>query len=81
MFRIVNERTRHVAENPVEKALRLGTIVGLANHTMLLREDGAEFLIDDSAAPIRNKDGSLFGVVWCSVMLLSNESYTKLGNS
>lgn len=63
VFRIVNERTRRVAENPVEKALRLGTIVGLANHTMLLREDGAEFLIDDSAAPIRNQDGSLFGVV------------------
>lgn len=63
VFRIVNERTRRVAENPVEKALRLGTIVGLANHTMLLRDDGVEFLIDDSAAPIRNKDGSLFGVV------------------
>ena len=63
VFRIVNERTRRVCENPVEKALRLGTIVGLANHTMLLREDGAEFLIDDSAAPIRNRDGSLFGVV------------------
>lgn len=63
VFRIVNERTRRVAENPVEKALRLGTVVGLANHTMLLREDGAEFLIDDSAAPIHDKDGSLFGVV------------------
>ena len=63
VFRIVNERTHRVAENPVEKALRLGTIVGLANHTMLLREDGSEFLIDDSAAPIRDKDGSLFGVV------------------
>src|ERR1041384_3132506 len=63
VFRIVNERTRRVAENPVEKALRLGTVVGLANHTMLLREDGAEFLIDDSAAPIRNKDGSMFGAV------------------
>lgn len=63
VFRIVNEHTRRVAENPVEKALRLGTIVGLANHTMLLRTDGAEFLIDDSAAPIRDNDGAIFGVV------------------
>src|SRR5437868_2236706 len=63
VFRIVNEQTRRVAENPVDKALRLGTVVGLANHTMLLREDGEEFLIDDSAAPIRNEDGSVFGVV------------------
>ena len=63
VFRIVNEHTRRVAENPVEKALRLGTIVGLANHTMLLRNDGAEFLIEDSAAPIRDPDGPVFGVV------------------
>src|SRR5437868_5166741 len=63
VFRIVNEQTRRVAENPVDKALRLGTVVGLANHTMLLREDGEEFLIDDSAAPIGNEDGSVFGVV------------------
>ena len=63
VFRIVNEHTRRVAENPVDKALRLETVVGLANHTMLLRNDGAEFLIDDSAAPIRDKDGPVFGVV------------------
>ena len=63
VFRIVNEQTRRIAENPVDKALRLGTIVGLANHTMLLRDDGAEFLIDDSAAPIRDKDGPVFGGV------------------
>jgi PAS domain S-box-containing protein len=64
VFRIVNEHTRRVAENPVEKALRLGAVVGLANHTMLLRSDGAEFLIDDSAAPIRVEDeGPVSGVV------------------
>jgi len=63
VFRIVNEHTRRVAENPVDKALRLGAIVGLANHTMLLRGDGVEFLIDDSAAPIREKDGPIYGVV------------------
>ncbi|HEX7294936.1 MAG TPA: PAS domain S-box protein [Pyrinomonadaceae bacterium] len=63
VFRIVNERTRSTAENPVDKALRLGAVVGLANHTMLLRDDGAEFLIDDSAAPIRDKAGRIFGVV------------------
>jgi len=50
-------------ENPVEKVLRLGTIVGLANHTVLLARDGTETPIDDSAAPIRKRDGPLFGVV------------------
>ena len=33
VFRIVNEDTRQTVENPVEKALRLGATVGLANHT------------------------------------------------
>src|SRR5262249_41811378 len=34
VFRIVNEETRQTVENPVEKALRFGCVVGLANHTL-----------------------------------------------
>ena len=63
VFRIVNEETRRPAESPVEKALRLGTIVGLANHTVLISRSQSETPIDDSAAPIRGPDGSLSGVV------------------
>ena len=63
VFRIINEFTRQPAENPVEKALRLGAIVGLANHTLLLAKDGREIPVDDSAAPIRDPSGSIFGVV------------------
>src|ERR1043166_1575279 len=50
-------------ENPVETVLRLGKTVGLANHTVLIGKNGKETPIDDSAAPIRNDDGSLAGVV------------------
>lgn len=63
VFRIINEQTRQGVENPVDKVLRLGTIVGLANHTLLLAKDGSEIPIDDSAAPIRLPDGPLLGVV------------------
>ena len=63
IFRIVNEQTRQTVENPVEKVLRLGTVVGLANHTVLIAKDGREIPIDDSGAPIRTPDGALFGVV------------------
>lgn len=63
IFKIINEDTRVRVENPVEKVLRLGTIVGLANHTLLIRKDGAEIPIDDSAAPIREAGGPLSGVV------------------
>ncbi len=60
---IVSEETRQSVENPAERALREGVIVGLANHTVLISRDGTERPIDDSAAPIRNAQGSVIGVV------------------
>jgi PAS domain S-box-containing protein len=63
VFRIINEQTRQPAENPVDKVLRHGAVMGLANHTLLISRNGAELPIDDSAAPIRLSDGSLLGVV------------------
>jgi PAS domain S-box-containing protein len=63
VFNIINEYTRAVTENPVEKVFKQGTVVGLANHTILISKDGGERAIDDSAAPIRDKDGQIVGVV------------------
>jgi PAS domain S-box-containing protein len=63
VFRIINEQTRQPVENPVDKVLRLGAVIGLANHTLLISRTGAEIPIDDSAAPIRQPDGSIHGVV------------------
>ena len=63
VFRIVNEETRRTVENPVTKAMREGAVVGLANHTLLVRKDGTERAIDDSAAPIRDASGVVIGVV------------------
>ena len=53
VFRIINEETRLPVESPADKVLAAGAIVGLANHTVLLRRDGSELPIDDSGAPIR----------------------------
>lgn len=63
VFRIVNEESREPVESPVEKVMKNGVIVGLANHTLLIRKDGQEVPIDDSGAPIREPDGSMRGVV------------------
>ncbi len=63
VFRIVNENTRQPVETPCDAVLREGVIVGLANHTVLIATDGRETPIDDSAAPIRDSEGSVFGVV------------------
>lgn len=63
VFHIVNEETRALTENPVATCLAQGKIVGLANHTLLISRDGAEYGIEDSAAPIRNAAGQVLGVV------------------
>jgi len=63
VFHIVNEATRKLVENPVAKVQRLNRVVGIANHTVLIRKDGSEIAIDDSGAPIRNEAGELIGVV------------------
>ncbi len=63
VFRVINEQTRQPARNVVERVLREGNIVNLANHTALIARDGREIPIEDSAAPIRDKDGGVCGVV------------------
>jgi PAS domain S-box-containing protein len=63
VFHIINEQSREPAENPATRALREGRIAGLAIHTVLIAKDGTERSIDDSAAPIRDDQGNIIGVV------------------
>ena len=63
VFDIMQEVTRIRPESPVAKVIRLGKVVGLANHTVLIQRDGSEIPIEDSAAPIRDSQGEMEGVV------------------
>lgn len=63
VFKIINEETREVVESPVNKVLREGIVVGLANHTLLISKNGREIPIADSGAPIKNEKGEITGVV------------------
>ena len=63
IFSIINEESRRHVENPVERVLRDGVVVGLANHTLLISKDGKEIPIADSGAPIRDDNGKTTGVV------------------
>ncbi len=63
IFRIVDSTTRQPKDSPVKKALRFGAPTGQINHTLLLSKSGAEYPIDESAAPIRQPGGTPFGVV------------------
>ena len=63
VFHIVNAKTRLKSVNPVQLVMERGTVVGLANHTALLARDGKQYQISDSAAPMRNPNGQIVGVV------------------
>ncbi len=63
VFHIINATSRETVESPVKKVIREGSIVGLANHTLLIAQDGTETPIDDSGAPIRGEDGAIEGVI------------------
>ncbi len=63
VFRIANEETRAAVDNPVQRVLQEGIVVGLSNHTILIARDGSERPITDSAAPIRLERGDVIGVV------------------
>ena len=63
VFSIVNASTREPISNPVEEVLGTGNTVYLSNHTTLIAKDGAEYQIADSAAPIRDSDQKISGMV------------------
>ncbi|MEX0724288.1 MAG: PAS domain S-box protein [Gracilimonas sp.] len=63
VFKIISSENRKEASNPVRRALSEGTIVGLANHTILISKNGDEFQIADSCAPIRDSENNIIGCV------------------
>jgi PAS domain S-box-containing protein len=63
VFRIVDEKHREPVESPVARVVREGRVIGVGNHTLLLRRGGGEVPIEDSAAPIRDNSGTIIGVV------------------
>ena len=63
VFEIHNELTGESAENPASRVLSTGEVVNLADSTVLIDRSGVERCIDDSAAPIRDRDGNVVGVV------------------
>lgn len=63
VFNILNEFSLQKVENPVQRVLREGKVVGLANHTLLVSRDGRKIPIADSGAPIKDSFGNTIGVV------------------
>jgi diguanylate cyclase (GGDEF)-like protein/PAS domain S-box-containing protein len=63
VFRIIDASTRKAAADPMAMAIRENKAVGLTPDCILIRRDGAEFSIEDSAAPIHDRRGLVTGAV------------------
>ena len=63
IFSIVNMETKEKVTNPVSKVLKNGQISGLADDTLLISKQGDEYKISDLAAPIKDDQGKIKGVV------------------
>lgn len=63
IFRIIDAETREDRESPVRKVLKHSAIMELPDNTILIEKDGKERLINDSVAPIRNRESKDIGVV------------------
>ncbi|TCO73132.1 PAS domain S-box protein [Marinisporobacter balticus] len=63
VFRIINKRNDHLAEDPVKKAIKYRKTVGLKNYTVLRMITNEEKFISASSAPILNNEGKITGVV------------------
>lgn len=63
VFRVVHELTRQPVANSASRAIREGVVAHLAHETVLIGRHGAERPIGDIAAPIRDPDGAVAGVV------------------
>jgi diguanylate cyclase (GGDEF)-like protein/PAS domain S-box-containing protein len=62
-FRIVNAHTRKVVANPMMKATEQNRSGKLPVNSVLIRRDGTEIYIEDSVAPIHDRDGRVIGSV------------------
>jgi diguanylate cyclase (GGDEF)-like protein/PAS domain S-box-containing protein len=63
VFRIIDASTREVMQNPMTLAIRENKTVGLTPNCILIRRDGVEAAIEDSAAPIHDRRGQVTGAV------------------
>ena len=63
VLHIIDATTREPARNPMEQAIQLDRIVGLTPNCLLVRRDGLETPIEDSASPVHDRGGQVIGAV------------------
>jgi len=68
VFRILDGTTRETARDPMKMAVERNKAVGLTANCILVRREGVESAIEDSAAPIHDRTGRVIGARLFSMM-------------
>jgi diguanylate cyclase (GGDEF)-like protein/PAS domain S-box-containing protein len=63
VFVVISEATREVVASPIAHVLAEGNAFSFPENVILISRKGIEYSIDNSATPIRVKDGTINGVV------------------
>ncbi len=63
VFNTINEFTRELCANPVQKVIEAGSAIELSDHTLLISRDGKEMIIEESGAPITDNKKRTAGAV------------------
>jgi diguanylate cyclase (GGDEF)-like protein/PAS domain S-box-containing protein len=63
VLQVIDATTREPTRNPIDQAIQLDRIVGLTPNCLLVRRDGLETPIEDSASPIHDRGGQVIGAV------------------
>ncbi len=63
VFHLINERNGETATNPVRRCLKQGEVVEVEQGTALISLNGNQYSIQDSAAPILDRNRDVIGVV------------------
>lgn len=63
VFKIFDEESNHLEEYPIHYCLKEGRTIRHDSHHLLMSHDGGKIEIQDSAAPIRDRDGVILGAV------------------
>lgn len=63
VFKIFDEESNRLEEYPIHYCLKEGRTIRHDSHHLLMSHEGGKIEIQDSAAPIRDRDGTILGAV------------------
>ncbi len=78
VFNVVDEKTRDPLPSPIERVLQRGKTITFGAYSMLLSKLGQEIPVSDSAAPVRDNEGHIIGIVLVFRDLTLERNYSTL---